>query len=124
MLVLLYLAITGIVVPQVGAILMGAFEPVMIIFIIIAGLVLTFSAVGVRISNNLGSTVVGGLMRGLGYICRSIIQGIGWLFRQIALFLPRIYRGSGDAFIRAGMGQTVSRILGVVAATLALVIII
>lgn len=124
MLILLYLVIVGIVVPQLGGVLSSALEGFGVIFIMIAGIVMVFGAVGIRISQNLGSTVVGGLMRGVGFICRSIIQGIGWLFRQIALFLPRVFRGVRDAGVRAGWSQTVSNVVGLIVAFITLVVII
>lgn len=58
MLIALYFFIVNVILLQIGAYAQALLEPVMIIVIILAGIVMLFGAVGMKISNNLGSTVV------------------------------------------------------------------
>ena len=58
MLIALYFFIVNVILLQIGAYTQALLEPVMIIVIILAGIVMIFGAVGMKISNNLGSTVV------------------------------------------------------------------
>lgn len=58
MLIALYFFIVNVVLPQIGAYAQALLEPVMVIVITLAGIVMLFGAVGMKISNNLGSTVV------------------------------------------------------------------
>lgn len=124
MLIALYFVIVNYIIPTIGAYLMAAMEPVMIIVIMLAGLVMVFGAVGIRISNNLGSTVVSGIFRAVGYIGRRIFDAIGWIVRAIARFIPRVYTGSRDAFQRTGITLILSNVLAFVVALVTLVIII
>lgn len=124
MLVTLYLLIVNMVLPQLGSLAYSLLEPVMTIVIIFAGIVMLFGVVGMKISNNLGSTVVNGIFRAIGYICRTIIQGIGWIIRSIARFIPRLFTGSRKMFTDMGLNAVISNILATIVTTIVLVIII
>lgn len=92
MLVLLYFFVMNVVIPDIMAIAGAAFEPVMIVVIIGVGILMVFASVGVHISNNLGSTVAGGIFGAFGWLVQQIFRGIGWIFRSIWNFTPRFYR--------------------------------
>ena len=83
-----------------------------------------FGAVGMRISNNLGSTVVGGIFRAIGYICHTIIRAIGWIVRNIFKMIPRVFNGSRRTFRQIGINALVSNLLAVVVVVIAVAIII
>lgn len=88
-------------------------KPIMVIVITIAGIVMLFGAVGMRISNNLGATVVGGIFKGIGYICRTLLQAFGWIVRNAFRMIPRIYNESKRIFSQMGLNTTVSALLAV-----------
>ena len=124
MLIALYLAIVNVVIPQLGAYAQALLKPVMVIVITLAGIVMLFGAVGMRISNNLGSTVVGGIFRAIGYICQTIIGATAWIVRNIFRMIPRIFNGSIRTFRQIGVNALVSNLLAVVVVVVVLVIII
>lgn len=124
MLIALYLFIVNVVLSRVGVYAHALLEPIMVIVITLAGIVMLFGAVGMRISNNLGSTVVGGIFRAFGYICRTIIRAISWIVRNIFRIIPRVFNESRRAFIQIGMNDLVSTILAVVVVIIFLAIII
>lgn len=124
MLIALYMFIVNVVIPQFGAYAQALLQPVMVIVITLAGIVMLFGAVGMKISNNLGSTVVGGIFRAIGYICRTIIRAIGWIVRNIFRMIPRVFNGSRRTFGQMGMNALVSNLLAVVVIVIVLAIII
>lgn len=124
MLIALYLFIMNVALPQIGAYAQALIEPVMVIVITLAGIVMLFGAVGMKISNNLGSTVVGGIFRAIGYICRTIITAIGWIIRNIFRMIPRVFNGSRRTFNQIGINALVSNLLAIVVVVIVLAIII
>lgn len=124
MLIALYLFIMNVALPQIGAYAQALIEPVMVIVITLAGIVMLFGAVGMKISNNLGSTVVGGIFRAIGYICRTIIAAISWIIRNIFRMIPRVFNGSRRTFNQIGINALVSNLLAIVVVVIVLAIII
>ena len=124
MLIALYLFIVNVALPQIGAYAQALLEPVMVIVITLAGIVMLFGAVGLKISNNLGSTVVSGIFRAIGYVCRTIIRAIGWIIRNIFRMIPRVFNGSRRTFNQLGMNALVSNLLSIIVTVVFLAIII
>ncbi len=106
---------------QVGA---EAAEPIAVIALIITGIIIAFGAAGMRISENLGATVIGGIFGAIGYVCRTIIQAIGWVIRQIATATPRVYRWARNTVQSMGASKAVANLIGAVVAIVFLAIII
>ena len=98
MLLTLYYLLVNVAVPQMGAYTQALFEPIMLIVISLAGLVMIFGAVGMKISNNLGSTVVGGIFKGIGYFVRIIFKAIAWIFVNTFKMIPRVFNGTRKSF--------------------------
>jgi hypothetical protein len=124
MLIAAYFFIINVVVPQLAAYANALLEPVMTIIITLAGITMLFGAVGMRISNNLGSTIVGGIFRALGYIARTIINAIGWLIRNTFRIIPRVFNGSRRTFNQMGISPAISNVLAVSVVIIVLAIII
>lgn len=124
MLIALYLFIMNVDWLQIGAYAQALLEPIMVIVITLAGIVMLFGAVGMKISNNLGSTVVDGIFRAIGYICRTIITAIGWIIRNTFRMIPRVFNGSRRTFNQIGINALVSNILALVVVVIVLAIII
>lgn len=124
MLIALYMFITNVVIPQFGAYAQALVKPVTIILITLAGIVMLFGSVGMRISNNLGTTVVSGFFQAISYICRTIISAISWIVRHIFRMIPRVFNGSRQTFVQMGMNALVSNLLAVVVVVVVVAIII
>lgn len=124
MLIALYLFIVNVAVPQIGAYAQVLLEPIMVIVITLAGIVMLFGAVGMKISNNLGSTVIGGIFRGIGYLCRTLLQAIGWIIRNTFRMMPRVFNGSRRTFNQMGLNAVLSNIFAIVVVCVCLAIII
>ncbi len=124
MLILLYLGITRDFLPMVGAYAQALLEPSIAIIITIASIILLFASVGVRISNNLASTCVGGIFQVIGYTCRTLIRAIGWIVRTVFGMVPRIFNGCQRLFSQVGMNALASSVLSVLVVVIFLAIII
>lgn len=124
MLIALYLFIMNVDWLQIVAYAQALLAPIMVIVITLAGIVMLFGAVGMKISNNLGSTVVDGMFRAIGYICRTIITAIGWIIRNTFRMIPRVFNGSRRTFNQIGINALVSNILALVVVVIVLAIII
>lgn len=124
MLIVLYFFFINILVPQVVAYLLALLEPLMVIVITMAGIVMLFGAVGMKISNNLGSTIMNGLFRGIGYIFNSLFRAIAWIVRSTFRLLPRVFNESRRAFMQIGLNALVSNLLAVIVAIIFVIIII
>lgn len=124
MLIALYFFLINVAMPQIGAYAQALLEPIMVLVITLAGIVMLFGAVGMKISNNLGSTVVGGIFRGIGYLCRTLLQAIGWIIRNTFRMIPRVFNGSRRTFNQIGLNAVISNIFAVVVVIAFLAIII
>lgn len=124
MLIALYFFLLHVAMPQIGAYAQALLEPIMVIVITLAGIVMLFGAVGMKISNNLGSTVVGGIFRGIGYLCRILFQAIGWIIRNTFRMMPRVFNESRRAFNQMGLNAVLSNIFAVVVVIAFIAIII
>lgn len=124
MIIALYFFIVNVVIPQLSAYAEAMLEPIMTIVIVAAGIVMLFGAVGMRISANMGSTIVSGIFHAIGFICRTIISAIGWIIRNTFMILPRVFRGSRRLYRNMGASDTVSTLLGFLTAVVTLIVII
>ena len=124
MLIALYFFIVNVLIPKLGAYGNALLEPIMVIVITLAGIVILFGAIGIKISNNLGSTVVGGIFRAIGFICRTIINAIGWIIVNTFRMIPRVFNESRRVFNQLGMNTFFSNIFAIIAVIIFLAIII
>ena len=124
MIIAMYLFVTNTFIPQLGAHANAMIQPVMTIVIMLAGIVMLFGAVGFRISNTLGSTIIGGIFRAVGFIFQTIIRSIGWILRHAFGLVPQIYAGSRRTFTQIGMAPLLANILSAVLSLLVFAIII
>ena len=114
MLLLLYFCWFNVAMPQIVAYAQYILEPIMVIVITLSGILMLFGAVGIKISNNLGSIVVGGIFRGIGYLCRTLFQAIGWVIRNTFRIIPRVLNGSRRIFKLMGLNEVPSNICSVI----------
>ena len=111
MLILTYFCIATFVVPWICAIAPAVLQNTMVVVIILAGIVMLFGAVGMKISTNLGSTIIGGIFRGIGVIFKAIGRAIRWIVRSI----PRAYTNSHRIFTGWGINPVGARLLAIFA---------
>lgn len=91
------------------------------IVVTLAGIMLVCSAAGVRISQNMGSTILKGIFDAIGYIGKKIINAIGWLIRQIVRAIPKVFHGSRKTFTQMGMSKGKSTLFAVLVTTLVII---
>ena len=115
MLIAIYMFCVTVVIPKCLVYLAVLFESAMIWFIMGAGMLMLLSAVGIRISNNMGSTIVGGIILAIGFIVRTLVQALGWILRNMIIAMPRVFCSSRRAFLRSGMNGILANILAAVA---------
>ncbi len=125
MLLALYHILTNVVLPLLIAVTNGLLPTIMTCVIILAGIAIAMSAVGMPVNAG-GVTfgVVSAITRALIYIGRSIIRGIGWIVRTVANFLPRVFRGTRRELTRAGMNRILANIIAVLVTIVVLAVII
>lgn len=125
MLIAMYLVIVNVIVPQLVAYAPVLLEQIMVIVITLSGIIMLFGAVGMKISNNLGSTVVNNFFRAIGYICRTIIQSVGWIIRTTSKMIPRVFNESRRTFSKSlGLSPLVSTLLAAIVSGIVLAIVI
>ena len=124
MLIALYIVIVNHLIPTGLAYFNFLVKPTMLIVITMAGLVIIFGAVGFRVSQNLGSTIVEGIFRAIGFVVSHLFCTVGWIVTRTFMLLPRVYNWTHQSLIDAGANKIVSFILSGLAAILVFVIVI
>lgn len=124
MLIALYLFIFEVVMPQIGIYARAMVEPILVIVLTLAGIVMLFGAAGLRISNNLGSTVVGGVFKAIAYITKTFFQALAWIISNTFKLIPRVFSESKKTFKQMGLNTGISTILASVVTLLLLIIVI
>jgi hypothetical protein len=124
MLIALYIVIVNHLIPTGLAYFNFLVKPTMLIVITMAGLVIIFGAVGFRVSQNLGSTIVEGIFRAIGFVVSHLFWAVGWIVTRTFMLLPRVYNWTHQSLIDAGANKIVSFILSGLAAILVFVIVI
>lgn len=124
MLIALYIVIVNHLIPTGLAYFNFLVKPTMLIVITMAGLVIIFGAVGFRVSQNLGSTIVEGMFRAIGFVVSHLFWAVGWIVTRTFMLLPRVYNWTHQSLIDAGANKIVSFILSGLAAILVFVIVI
>lgn len=124
MLIALYFLIMNHLIPMGIAYFNSLVEPTMLIVITLAGLTIIFGAAGYRISQNLGSTIVSGIFRFIGYIGTQLFHAIAWIVTNTFMILPRVFRGVRNPLVEAGANGIVSTLFAGFVAIVAFVVVI
>lgn len=124
MLYLTWKFITVMAIPTIAVYANALLEPTLTIVVMLAGLIMLFGAVGIKISNNLGTTVVNGIFRAIGVIIVGIFRALGWVIRQIATLMPRVFRGTNNALRSAGLNPIASGVCSFFATCFVIALII
>lgn len=124
MLILMYFFMTNAVLPVISACAETLLSSTMIIVIILGGLILLLGLFGIKVSNNLDLTILGGIFSAISYIIRSCVNAIGWIVKNVATLLPYVYTESKKFFLRVGVYPTASKFFAFFYTVLLLVLII
>lgn len=124
MLIALYMALTTIIIPQMGSFVAEAINVVMPCVIVLVGMMMLLGAVGMKVSTNLGATVTRGAFGAIGFLGRKMIEGLGWIVKSIAKLLSNLYQESKKALISWGLSTAGSTLLSVVIVVIVLALII
>lgn len=92
--------------------------------IICAGIVLLFASVGVKISNNLGATVVNGIFRAIGYFVRELGKLLKFIFQKLIWICPIVFHKTRGMLIQKGVKPWVSNLLAAAVVLLMVALII
>lgn len=113
MLITVYFFFINIIMPQLGAYAEAVFEPIMLIIITLTGMIILLGTVGIKVSNNLGSTIVGGFFMSVGYLCRTLFKALGWIISNTCKLIPKVFNESRNVFSQIGINTAVSNILAI-----------
>lgn len=91
------------------------------IAIVAAGIMLICNAAGVRISQNLGATLVNGIFRAIGYIVRNIVDAVIWIGRRALRLIPKVFEESRRLFNQMGLSKAVSTLLAILVTILVII---
>ena len=105
MLIAIWWCFSTIILPTIAKYLGDIMAPIMSAVIVLFGIILLFGAVGVKISENLGSTVVKGIGNGIGYIGKQFFKAIAWGVKGVVRLLPNVYRRTNKALLSSGVSQ-------------------
>lgn len=124
MLIALYYLVVNVVLPQIASYAFALFECVIVITITLIGIVILLKPLGLKVPNTIGSTIVGGISKVVGYLCRSLFKAIGWIIRKTLRIIPRIFNGSKLKLRQLGINALGSNVLAALVVIIVLIIII
>ena len=125
MIILFYNFMTEEFLPRLGSYSIATINALMPCAIMIAAIVILLGAVGMKISNNLVSTIVKGVFGAIGILAHFIWKGIVALFLCITGIIPTIYKKSQIVFSNSiGLNQNISSVLAFLVVALFVIVII
>lgn len=113
-----------LIIPQIVAYARGILPDLMVGIIMMVGIVMILGALGMRISENLGATIVAGIFGMIGYVLRAIVEGIAWVIRNTIRMIPKVFGNSKKCFNEMGANSIVSNILALIVVLLFIAAII
>lgn len=122
--IIMFLEILKGAIPTAGVYVREIVYASMPIVILLVGMMILLSTVGLKVSNNLGSTMVGGVFKGIGYITKGLIKIVKIIFLWIIGFIPSIFRKTRVFCTGQGIDTVCSNIIAFMVATIVLLIII
>lgn len=124
MLFLLCHLITEFFLPRLGEMAWAMLTPIMVIVITLAGITMLFGAVGMKISTNLGSTIVSAIFGAVAFIGISFVKFLSWLVQRLTTVAVVTFEKSQHKFLSMGLNSIVSTILAFLTSTLVVVVIL
>lgn len=125
MIILFYNFMTEEFLPRLGSYSIATINALMPCVIMLAGIVILLGAVGIKVINNLGSTIAKGVFGAIGILVHFIWKGIVALFLCIIGIIPTIYKKSQSIFSNSiGLSQNISSVLAFIVVALFVIVII
>lgn len=125
MIILFYNFMAEEFLPRLGSYSIATINALMPAIIILVGMVMLLGAVGIKVSNNLGSTIVKGVFGAVGILVHFIWKGVVALFLWVTGVIPTIYKKSQRAFSNSiGLNQNISSVLAFIVVALFVIAII
>lgn len=125
MIILFYNFMTEEFLPRLGSYSIATINALMPCVIMLAGIVILLGAVGIKVSNNLGSTIVKGVFGTIGILVHFIWKGIVVLFLCIIGIIPTVYKKSQSVLSNSiGLSQNISSVLAFIVVALFVIVII
>ena len=124
MMIIVYLVCTNIVFPSIekyASSVLGMMGPFLIAG---AGIVLLFGALGFRISQNLGATIVGSLFRAAAYLVQQAARGVVWLVVRVARLIPMVFVGTRRALAKRVANSIICNCIAVLTTVLFIAVVI
>ena len=98
-------------IPQVLSVLPQLGQSASMIAIMLVGILVMLSAVGVRVSHNLGATLLAGIFHAVGWTVRTIVQALAWIITGLFRVIPRLHHWTRETLQQAGISPLVSNLL-------------
>lgn len=125
MIILFYNFMAEKFLPRLGSYSIATINALMPAIIILVGMVMLLGAVGIKVSNNLGSTIVKGVFGAVGILVHFIWKGMVALFLWVVGIIPIIYKKSQRVFLNSiGLNHNISSILAFLVVALFVIVII
>ena len=125
MIILFYNFMTEEFLPRLGSYSIATINALMPCVIMLAGIVILLGAVGIKVINNLGSTIAKGVFGAIGILVHFIWKGIVALFLCIIGIIQTIYKKSQSIFSNSiGLSQNISSVLAFIVVALFVIVII
>lgn len=99
-------------------------NPIMIITIILAGVVIAFAAVGVTISINLSSTFANRVFDWIESLCKVIVKASCWIVCNVFKIIPIIFLESKRLFSSFGIKGFTGNLMSFIVVIIVLLVII
>lgn len=124
MFILIYLFFTNVLIPDFLGAVSSIIPSVLIITITLAGIVILLSSVGLKISNNLGSSIVYSISKGIGCIVKSLFKGIFWIIKSVIGIIPKMFSNIQKNLISNGARLWLANLVATVSVILFIAILV
>lgn len=97
---------------------------VMPVIIIMMGIAMLLSIVGINFRGSISTAVVNNIFNAIGYVCRGLLRGLWRLARAIWRLIPRLFFGVRSMCSQRGMSPSSSNAVATIVIILFVAIII
>lgn len=120
MVMILWQLLTDVVFVEMGNLALSGIYALMPCLVMLVGLMILLSAVGMKVSNNLGSTIMRGIFSAIAFVVRGILKIIPVLAVMVINVLKNAFARTKQFCKKRGMTEIKCNII----ATIVLIIVI
>lgn len=124
MLIAIFMAFTRLSITAIGTLIGVIFHAVMPLVIMCVGIAILCSCVNVRLNFGFVGAIITALINGIGYLGRTCISAIGWVFRHLIMLIPAFHASAKDFFVSFGMSNANANLWAFLATALFIVVLI